>query len=85
MNPPDIVRVPFLMDDNLCRTDGYGTSLIAFIQSVFSQVDSVGATAAWPQKTKKYYLGQGIIHSSKTSKDMCDFKKGKHLLKWPRP
>lgn len=44
------------MDDDLFRADGNGTSLIVGIQSMFSQVDSVGATAAWPQKIQKYCL-----------------------------
>lgn len=41
------------MDDDLGGADGYGTSLIV-LQIVFSQVDSVGATAAWPQNAQKH-------------------------------
>lgn len=44
--PPDSVRVPSLVDDDLGRTDGDGTRLI-ILQVVFSQVDPVGVTAAW--------------------------------------
>lgn len=50
---PDSVRVPLLMDDDLGGADGDGTSLIV-LQIVFSQIDSVGATAAWPQNAKKH-------------------------------
>lgn len=63
MSPPDVVGVPVLMDDDLFRADGNGTSLVVLIQSMFSQVDSVGATAAWPQKTEKHCLKAGN-HSS---------------------
>lgn len=44
--PPDSVRVPSLMDNDLGGTDGNGTRLIIH-QVVFSQVDPVGVTAAW--------------------------------------
>lgn len=45
-DPPDPVRVPSFMDNDLGGTDGNGSRLI-FLQVVFSQVDPVGATAAW--------------------------------------
>ena len=48
MNPPDSVRVPVLIDNDLSRADGNGTGLIVVFQIVFSQVDSVDATAALP-------------------------------------
>lgn len=49
LSPPDSVRVPVLVDDDLGGADGDGTTLIVGVQAVFSQVHSVGATAAWPQ------------------------------------
>lgn len=47
--PPNIVRVPVGMDNELGRTDGDGVGLRRSVQAVFSQVNSVGTTAAWPQ------------------------------------
>lgn len=47
-----MVRVPLLVDDDLLGADGDGTSLVVGVQTVFSQVDSVGAAAAWPQKNR---------------------------------
>lgn len=41
------------MDDDLGGADGHGTSLIC-PQIVLPQVDSVGATAAWPQNMQKH-------------------------------
>lgn len=40
------------MNDDLGRADGDGINLIV-PQVVFSQKDSVGATAAWPEKRKE--------------------------------
>lgn len=56
LSPPDIVRVPVLVDDDLGGADGDGTRLIVGFEIVFSQVDSVGATAAWPHKRQKQGL-----------------------------
>ena len=49
---PDSVRVPGLVDDNLGGADGDGISLLV-LQVVFSHIDSVGVTAAWPEKKQK--------------------------------
>lgn len=48
---PDIVGVPATMDDDLLRADGEGAGFTA-VQVVFAQVDSVGVTAARPQRNK---------------------------------
>lgn len=52
------------MDDDLGGADGDGTILVVVLQIVFSQVDSVGATAAWPQRNTEInnsYSVQGSI------------------------
>lgn len=53
MSPPDSVRVPVLVDDNLGGADGDGARFVVGLQIVFAQEHSVGATAAWPQTTRK--------------------------------
>lgn len=40
-SPPDIVRVPVGVDNDLLRADGNGTTLTGS-QVMFSQIDSVG-------------------------------------------
>lgn len=52
--PPNVVRVPVRMDNNNRRADGDGARLIGGVQTMFSQVNSVGVTAAWSNtKTKR--------------------------------
>lgn len=50
---PNSVRVPVLMDDDLGGADSHRTTLICN-QIVLPQVDSIGATAAWPQNMQKH-------------------------------
>lgn len=49
-SPPDSVGVPVLVDNDLAGADGHGAGLVVGLQVVFSQEDSVGATAARTHK-----------------------------------
>ena len=72
--PPDIVRVPVFMDNDLVGADGNGTRLIVGVQAVFTQVNSVGATSVWPQRTTQALVSPRTDEVSKLtllSKHRC--------------